>query len=36
MPLEEALDLCWQVLSECFDVDEVVMKQELKDKYWPT
>ena len=36
MPLEAALDLCWQVLAQCFSRDDVVIKQELKDKYWPT
>ncbi|WP_250655875.1 V-type ATP synthase subunit B [Alkalimarinus coralli] len=34
MPLEEALDGCWALLSECFDKDEVVIKQQLKDQYW--
>ena len=36
MPLEEALDLCWQTLTECFDPEELLMKQELVDKYFPT
>ncbi len=34
MPLEEALDACWALLNECFDKEEVVIKQTLKDKYW--
>ena len=34
MPLEEALDACWTLLDECFDKDEVIIKQALKDKYW--
>ncbi|TQV70201.1 V-type ATP synthase subunit B [Exilibacterium tricleocarpae] len=34
MPLEQALDGCWKLLAECFDPAEVVIKQELKDKYW--
>lgn len=33
--LEDALDLCWQTLGECFDKDEVIIKQEFIDKYWP-
>lgn len=33
--LEDALDLCWQTLAECFDKDEVIIKQEFLDKYWP-
>ncbi|CAA0117084.1 V-type sodium ATPase subunit B [BD1-7 clade bacterium] len=35
LPLEKALDACWHLLAECFDKDEVVIKQNLKDKYWP-
>lgn len=34
--LEEALDLGWKTLSECFDRHEVGMKQTLIDKYWQT
>ena len=33
--LEEALDLGWQTLAECFDVEEVGIKQALVEKYWP-
>lgn len=33
--LEEALDLGWKTLAECFDPHEVGMKQMLVDKYWP-
>jgi V/A-type H+-transporting ATPase subunit B len=35
MPLEEALDLSWRTLAECFDADELLMKQSLIDKYFP-
>ncbi len=35
MPLEDALDLCWQTLAECFDERELIMKQELIDTYFP-
>jgi V/A-type H+-transporting ATPase subunit B len=35
MPLEQALDSCWQTLAECFDADELLMKQELIDRYFP-
>ncbi|OHV10021.1 V-type ATP synthase subunit B [Kushneria phosphatilytica] len=34
-PLEEALDACWALLAECFERDEVVIKQSLKDTWWP-
>ncbi len=32
--LEEALDLGWKLLSECFQRHEVGIKQALIDKYW--
>ena len=35
MPLEEALDLCWHTLAECFEPEELLMKQELIDRYFP-
>jgi V/A-type H+-transporting ATPase subunit B len=35
LPLEEALDLGWLTLSECFNFEELGMKKELLDKYWP-
>ncbi|MBV0932388.1 V-type ATP synthase subunit B [Marinobacterium weihaiense] len=35
MPLEQALDLCWQTLAECFQPHELLMKQPLIDKYFP-
>lgn len=33
--LEAALDLGWQLLSECFQRHEVGIKQNLIEKYWP-
>jgi V/A-type H+-transporting ATPase subunit B len=35
MPVIEALDHCWQTLAECFDPQELLMKQDLIDKYFP-
>ena len=35
MSLNDALDLCWQTLAECFEPQELLMKQELVDKYFP-
>ena len=32
--LNDALDLCWQTLAECFEPQELLMKQELIDKYY--
>ena len=34
MPVLTALDRCWETLSECFDESELLMKQELIDKYF--
>jgi len=31
----EALDRCWETLAECFEPGELLMKQELVDKYFP-
>lgn len=33
--LDQALDLGWKILSECFSRQEVGLKQSLIDKYWP-
>jgi V/A-type H+-transporting ATPase subunit B len=33
--LEDALDLCWRTMAECFSRDELLMKQALVDKYYP-
>jgi V/A-type H+-transporting ATPase subunit B len=35
MPLEEALDLCWQTMAECFTPEQLLMRQNLIDKYFP-
>jgi V/A-type H+-transporting ATPase subunit B len=35
LPLESALDLGWQTMAECFDPQELLMKQNLIDKYFP-
>ncbi|MFT4940385.1 MAG: V/A-type H+-transporting ATPase subunit B [Paraglaciecola sp.] len=32
--LEDALDLCWQTLAECFRTEQLLMKQNLVDKYF--
>ena len=36
LPIDEALDFGWQILSDCFGSDEVGIKQKLVDTYWPT
>lgn len=35
IPLEEALDLGWEILAECFEKNETLLKSELIEKYWP-
>ena len=35
LPLREALDRCWQTLAECFEPEELLMKQDLIDTYFP-
>jgi len=34
IPLEKALDLCWEILGDCFEKNEVGIKSTLTDKYW--
>ncbi len=36
LPIDEALDEGWQILSQCFEPDEVGIKQSIIDKYWPS
>ena len=35
MPVLQALDLAWATLAECFEPQELLMKQTLVDKYFP-
>lgn len=35
LPLEQALDLAWQTLSECFEPQELLIKQSLINQYLP-
>ena len=35
LPFLQALDLGWATLAECFDPEELMMKQELVDRYYP-
>jgi len=35
IPIEEALDLGWKTLAECFEASEVAMKKALTDEHWP-
>ncbi|WP_108659895.1 V-type ATP synthase subunit B [Acuticoccus kandeliae] len=35
LPLEKALDLGWQTMAECFEPEQLLMKQGLVEKYFP-
>jgi len=35
MPLEEALNLCWNTLAECFEPHQLPFKKDLVDSYFP-
>ena len=35
IPLEDALNLGWKILAECFTREETGIKSELVNKYWP-
>ncbi len=34
LPLEDALDLGWEILAECFEKDETGIKSDLIDEFW--
>jgi V/A-type H+/Na+-transporting ATPase subunit B len=35
LPLNDALDLCWQTMAECFEPQELLMREHLIEKYFP-
>jgi V/A-type H+-transporting ATPase subunit B len=35
MPLNDALNLCWQTMAECFEPQELLMRDHLIEKYFP-
>ena len=35
LSLEDALDLGWRILAECFEKDETGIKSDLADEFWP-
>mgnify|MGYP003556578672 CR=1 FL=1 len=35
IPLEDALDLGWKILSECFEPEETGLKSTLIEEFWP-
>jgi V/A-type H+-transporting ATPase subunit B len=35
IPLEEALDLGWQILADCFEAIETGIQSDLIEKFWP-
>jgi V/A-type H+-transporting ATPase subunit B len=34
IPLERALDLCWEILADCFTPEETGIKKSLIQQYW--
>lgn len=35
LPLEDSLDLGWEILADCFEKDETGIKSDLTDEFWP-
>ena len=35
IPIEEALDLCWKILADCFEPAETGLPTDLVKKFWP-
>jgi V/A-type H+-transporting ATPase subunit B len=35
MALDDALDLAWQTMAECFEPEELLIKQDILDRYFP-
>jgi V/A-type H+-transporting ATPase subunit B len=35
IPLFNALDRCWAILSECFEPVETGIRQSIIDRHWP-
>ncbi len=35
LPLEDALDLGWDILADCFEKQETGIKSDLTDEFWP-
>jgi len=35
IPLEKALDRGWQILADCFEVNEAGVPSKIADKFWP-
>lgn len=34
-PLEKSLDLCWNILAECFTPEETGIKRSITERFWP-
>jgi V/A-type H+-transporting ATPase subunit B len=35
IPLERALDRCWEMLAECFDPVETGIRRSIIEAHWP-
>ena len=35
LPLDDALDQCWQILAQCFAREEIGIRMTIIEKHWP-
>ena len=35
LPLNDALDLAWQTMAECFEPQELLMRDQMIERYYP-
>lgn len=35
LPLFDALDQCWEILAQCFEPEEVGIRQAIREHHWP-
>ena len=35
LPLFDALDQCWEILAQCFEAEEVGIRQAIRQHHWP-
>ena len=35
LPLYDALDHCWEILAQCFEPEEVGIRQAIRENHWP-
>ena len=35
IPLADALDLCWKILADCFEPNEIGIRNSIIEAHWP-